>query len=111
MEGVIDLLASIGLTLALDKCKFIVSPDLPSRPLRVRHVTISPVRSFEFLGVLMGFDINSQTVLSARRSLSNNAFWGYYRILKRKGAPLRKRLHLLNTFVTSKWGWISPCVQ
>ena len=40
LEGVIDLLASIGLSLALEKCKFIVSPDLPSEPLTVRHVFV-----------------------------------------------------------------------
>ena len=111
LEDVIDILQSIGLSLALEKCKFLVSPDLTPRPIRVRNVTISPVRSFKFLGVLMGFDLNSQTILSARLTNANNSFWGYYRILRRPGAPLRKRLHLLNTYVTSKWRWLSPCVR
>ena len=111
LEGVIDMLAAIGLTLAIDKCKFIVSPGLPRRPLRVRSIDVLPVRSFTFLGVLMGFDINCQTILAARLSLANNSFWGYYKILRRRGAPLRKRLHLLNTYVTSKWRWMSPCVR
>ena len=26
-------------------------------------------------------------------------------------ASIRKRLHLLNTYVTSKWRWMSPCVR
>ena len=111
LEDTIDILSSIGLSLALDKCKFLVSPDLPRRDLRVRHVNISPVRSFKFLGILMGFDLNSQTILAARLSMANNSFWGYYRILRRPCAPLRQRLHLLNTYVTSKWRWISPCVR
>ena len=111
LEGVIDILSSIGLTLALDKCKFIISPDLRSRSLDVRGISISPVRAFRFLGVLMGFDIDSQTILAARLSMTNNAFWGYYKILRRPGSSLRKRLHLLNTFVTSKWRWISPCIR
>ena len=111
LEGVLDILASIGLSLALDKCKFIVSPSLPSRSLRIRSINIKPVRSFKFLGVLMGFDINSQTILAARLSLANNTFWGYYKILRRQGTPIRKRLHLLNTYVTSKWRWMSPCVR
>ena len=111
LEAVVDILAAIGLTLALDKCKFIVSPNLPSRPLRVRSFDISPVRSFTFLGVLMGFDINAQTILAARLSMTNNAFWGYYKILRRPAASLRKRLHLLDTYVTSKWRWISPCIR
>ena len=59
----------------------------------------------------MGFDIDSQTIFAARLSMTNNAFWGYYKILRRPGSSLRKRLHLLNTFVTSKWRWISPCVR
>ena len=111
LEDVVDILSSIGLSLALEKCKFLVSPDLPSRDLCVRHVTISPVRAFKFLGVLMGFDLNSQTVLASRLSMANNSFWGYYRILRRPCAPLRKRLHLLNTYVTSRWRWMSPCVR
>ena len=111
LEGVIDTLAAIGLTLAIDKCKFIVSPGLPRTPLRVRNIDVLPVRSFTVLGVLMGFDINCQTILSARLCLANNSFWGYYKILRRRGAPLRKRLHLLNTYVTSKWRWMSPCVR
>ena len=111
LEDVIDILQSIGLSLSLEKCRFLVSPDLTPRPIHVRGFTISPVRSFNFLGVLMGFDLNSQTVLSARLTMANNSFWGYYRILRRPGAPLRKRLHLLNTYVTSKWRWLSPCVR
>ena len=59
LEDVVDILSSIGLNLALEKCKFIVSPDLTPRPIRVRNVSISPVRSFKFLGILMGFDLNS----------------------------------------------------
>ena len=43
--------------------------------------------------------------------MANNAFWGYYRILRRPASTLRKRLHLLNTFITSKWRWMSPCVR
>ena len=95
LEGVVDSLSSIGLTLALDKCKFIVSPDLGVHPLVVRDVVIRHVPSFKFLGVLIGFGISSQA----------------YRILKRKGGPIKTRLHLLNTFVTSKWRWLAPCVR
>ena len=74
LEDVIDILQSIGLSLSLEKCKFLVSPDLTPRPIHVRGVTVSPVRSFKFLGVLMGFDLNSQTVLSARLTMANNSF-------------------------------------
>ena len=87
LEGVVDILASIGLTLALDTCKFIVSPDLPQQTLRVRHIDILPVRSFTFLGVLMGFDINSQTILAARLSLTNNAFWDIIKFCVDLGLP------------------------
>ena len=90
LEGVIDILSSIGLTLALDKCKFIISPDLRSRSLDVRGISISPVRAFRFLGVLMGFDIDSQTILAARLSMTNNAFWGYYKILRVQGLRFGK---------------------
>ena len=111
LEGVVDTLTSIGLTLALDKCKFFSSPDLGVHPLVVRDVVIRHVSSFKFLGVLVGFNISSQAVLSARLSMAHNSFWGYYRILKRKGGPVKTRLHLLNSFVTSKWRWLSPCIR
>ena len=111
LEGVISILASIGLTLSLEKCKFIHSPDISSRPIVVGSTSIHPVRAFKFLGILMGFDLNCQTILSARLTMANNTFWGYYRILKRPAAPVRKRLQLLNTYVTSKWRWMSPCVR
>ena len=111
LEGVIDTLSAIGLTLALDKCKFIVSSDLGVCPLVVRDVEVRHVSSFKFLGVLVGFGISSQAVLGARLTLAHNSFWGYYRILRRKGGPIKTRLHLLNSFVTSKWRWLSPCVR
>ena len=111
LTDVIDALAAIGLTLALDKCKYISSPDLSVTPLVVRGIDIRPVGSFRFLGVLMGFGISSQTILSARLTQAQNSFWGYFKILKRKSGPIKTRLHLLNTFVTSKWRWLSPCVR
>ena len=111
LEDVVDALSAIGLSLALDKCKFILSPDLHPTPLTVRNVTVSQVPSFVFLGVLMGFGVSSQTVLSARLSQAQNSFWGYFRILKRKSGPLKTRLQLFNSFVTSKWRWLSPCVR
>ena len=111
LEDVIDTLSAIGLTLALDTCKFIASPDLGVRDLTVRGVPISHVTSFRFLGVLIGFGVSSQAVLGARLSMARDSFWGYYRILKRPGGPIKKLLHLLNTFITSKWRWLSPCVR
>ena len=111
LEGVMSSLGAIGLSLALDKCKFIVSPDLGVRPLHVHNIEIRHVPSFKFLGVLIGFGVTSQAVLGARLTLAQNSFWGYYRILRRKGGPLKTRLNLLNTFVTSKWRWLAPCVR
>ena len=40
LDQVIDTLSCIGLSLALDKCKFIVSPDLGHSPLGVRNIVI-----------------------------------------------------------------------
>ena len=111
LVDIMDTLSAIGLSLALDKCKFIHSPDLPLAPLVVREVDVSHVSTFLFLGVIMGFGITSQTILGARLTQAQNSFCGYFRILKRKSGPLKTRLHLFNTFVTSKWRWLSPCVR
>ena len=43
---VMDTLSSIGLSLALDKCQFIVSPDLGTQPLVVREVTVHGYKPF-----------------------------------------------------------------
>ena len=111
LEQVMDTLASIGLSLALDKCQFIVSPDLGIRPLVVRDVSVKRVPSFLFLGVLVGFGVSCQAVLWARLSSTQDSFWGYLKILKRPGSPIKTRLHLLDTYITSKWRWMSPCFR
>ena len=111
LNQVIDTLSAIGLSLARDKCKFIASPDLGTSPLVVRDIVIPQVTSFSFLGVLIGFGVSCRAVLSARLSLTQNSFWGYYKILNRPGGAIRTRLNLLNTFVTSKWRWLSPCLR
>ena len=111
LNQVIDTLSAIGLSLARDKCKFIASPDLGTSPLVVRDIVIPQVTSFSFLGVLIGFGVSCRAVLSARLSLTQNSFWGYYKILNRPGGAIRARLNLLNTFVTSKWRWLSPCLR
>ena len=111
LDQVIDTLSCIGLSLALEKCKFIASPDLGDCPLVVRNIIIPRVASFLFLGVLIGYGISCQAVLTTRLALTQNSYWGYYQILRRPGASIRTRLSLLNSFVTSKWRWLSPCLR
>ena len=69
------------------------------------------VPSFKFLGILIGFRVSCASVLGARLAGATNSFWGYYRILARSSAPIRQRLSLFSTFVTSKWRWMSPAVR
>ena len=43
--------------------------------------------------------------------MTTNSFWGHFKILKRPAGSIRKKLHLLNSYVTSKWRWMSACVR
>ena len=60
-------LASIGLRLALEKCRFLCSPGLDSAPLVVpgarQEEHIQHQLSFLFLGVLVGFGLSCGTTL------------------------------------------------
>ena len=105
------LLATIGLSIAVEKCKYLQSPDLPERDVTVSSKVIPCVSTFVFLGVLMGFGVQCSDVIAHRLAGASNAFHGYYSILTRAVSSVRKRLQLLNTFVTSKWRWMAPCVR
>ena len=111
LQDVIATLGAIGLQLSLKKCKFIASPSLPRRSLYAQCTPLPCVSAFKFLGVLIGFNLSCQTVLSTRLAKATNAFWGYYKILRRTTAPVKKRLDLFNTFITSRWRWMSPAVR
>ena len=54
LEGVVDTLASIGVTLALDKCKFIASPDLgdSSRELPSLELVPAPIQAFRAIAAV-----------------------------------------------------------
>ena len=111
LQDVIATFGAIGLQLSLKKCKFICSPSLPRRAIYAQCTPLPCVASFKFLGVLIGFNLPCQTVLSARLNKATNAFWGYYKILRRTTAPVKKRLDLFNTFITSRWRWMAPAVR
>ena len=111
LEHLNRLLASIGLRIALEKCAYLQSNDLPDEAITVDGTTIPKVPHFIFLGVLIGFGVQCQDVLAARLVQTVNSFHGYYSILTRADSPIRKRLQLLNTFVTSRWRWMSGCIR
>ena len=111
LQDVIATFGAIGLQLSLKKCKYICSPSLPRRSLYAQCTPLPCVSAFKFLGVLIGFNLTCQSVLSARLNKATNAFWGYYKILRRTTAPVKKRLDLFNTFITSRWRWMAPAVR
>ena len=111
LEHLKSLLATIGLHIALEKCAYIKSPDLPDEPIDIEDTVVPLVSHFVFLGVLIGFGVQCQDVLAARLVQTVNAFHGYFSILTRAESPVRKRLQLLNTFITSRWRWMSGCFR
>ncbi|CAE7493906.1 unnamed protein product [Symbiodinium sp. CCMP2592] len=108
-----DCLQAIGLHLARAKCQLIRSPDLPPErvPPRGFPEPIKEVDSFVFLGILVGFAVTCQMTLAARLRMATNSFFGYLGFLARAKGPLTKRLHLLDSFVTSRWRWLSAAVR
>ena len=108
-----DSLQAIGLQLARHKCQYIRSPDLPPTPVKPHRFEkpLEEVTHFVFLGILIGFAVTCQMTLAARLRMASNSFFGYMGFLSRCRGGLTKRLHLLNSFVTSRWRWLSAAVR
>ena len=64
-----------------------------------------------FLGILMGFALSCVEVLNHRLGAAARTFHGFYRILCRGTTPVKKRLQLLDSYITSKWRWMAPAVR
>ena len=106
-----DCLAAIGLTLSLAKCKILPAPFVQRDTIIFDGAPLEIVDHFTFLGILVGFRLSCQAVLNARLAMTTNSFWGHFKLLKRPAGSIRKKLHLLNSYVTSKWRWMSACIR
>ena len=110
-----QVLAAIGLHLALDKCQFICSPGLDAAPLLLPDVdealAIKHTEAFIYLGILVGFGRSCGTALSRHLAAAAGAFWGHSGFLCRGTAPLKKRLQLFDSYVTHKWKWASAAFR
>ena len=106
-----DCLAAIGLQLALKKCQVLAAPFVQKEEIRIDDTILEQVEYFKFLGIIIGFRLCCQAVLNARLAMTTNSFWGHFKLLKRPIGSIRKKLHLLNSYVTSKWRWMSACVR
>ena len=104
-------LAAIGLSLSFRKCSILAAPALAKEVIMIDGQEIPQVLSFTFLGVLIGFHLSCQAVISSRLAQATNAFWGHFKLLKRPVGSIQKKLHLLNSYVTSKWRWMSAAVR
>ena len=73
---------------------------------------VSPVSSAVFLGVLVGFAVSTCQTLTRSLSRAMNTYWSFAGILiKASTTPVRGRLKLLTSFVTSRWRWMAPAVR
>ena len=108
LSGVLN---SIGLRLAYPKCKFLKGCHVRDEVLHVGRERATFAHRFVFLGILMGFSLSCVDVLVHRLGRAAKTFHGFYRILCRGSAPVKKRLQLLDTFVTSKWRWMAPAIR
>ena len=111
LNQVRDCLAAIGLCLSLKKCQVLSAPSVQKEDIRIGGTILQQVDHFKFLGVLIGFKMSCLAVLSARLAMATNSFWGHFKLLKRPAGTVKKKMHLLNSYVTSKWRWMSACVR
>ena len=111
LQDVQRVLQPLGLHLALEKCKLLVSLAAPREEFTVGEQVLEQVDTLLFLAVLLGFTVNSCMTLSARTVRATNVFYAFYKILTEPSVALASRLALLCRHVTSTWRWLSPAVR
>ena len=105
------VLTSMGLQLSLAKCKYMQSAYVEDDAVCVGGLELKHANTLVFLGILMGFAVTCVDVLNHRLGIAAKTFHGFYRILCRGTTPVKKRLQLLDSYITSKWRWMSPAVR
>ena len=106
-----NVLASIGLQLSLAKCGCMQGPYVEDETVRVRGQLLQRTDCLIFLDILMGFGVTCVDVLNHRLGAAAGTFHGCYRILCRGTTPVKKRLQLLDSYITSKWRWMASAVR
>ena len=77
LHGIHKHLELIGLRLASYKCQIISSPHCPhSKVLQPNAEPVQVVSSFVFLGILVGFAVTPEQILSRSLTRAMHAFWG-----------------------------------
>ena len=106
------ILSAISLRLSLPKCKFLKGCHVVDDELRVHDQEVGFVQRFVFLGILITFSVSCKDVLLHRLG------WARCMILSRvlqdplrESASVKKRLQLLDTFITRKWRWMAPALR
>ena len=92
------------------KCKYMISPRMRLQPLRNSGVDLERLERMTFLGINLGFGMHAQEVLAPRLTKAVKTFYGFYKMLSSVTCSPKKRLNLLNSYVTSKWRWMAAAV-
>ena len=106
-------LSLIGLHLAKAKCQILVSPLVAAGP-PVSFSDGTPVQEVEslvFLVVLIGFQVTAAQTLGRSLGRAMNFFWCFVGILRSGTTPVKERLKLLTSFVSSRWRWMSASAR
>ena len=106
-------LSLISLHLAKAKCQMLVSPLVAAGgPVSFSDGTpVQEVESLIFLGVLIGFQVTAAQTLGRSLGKAMNSFWCFVGILRSGATPVKERLKLLTSFVTSRWRWRSAAAR
>ncbi|CAE7276591.1 pol [Symbiodinium sp. CCMP2456] len=113
LQQIIDVLATIGLEVNPDKSCVMASHDgcVPGVFLRGRGLPLQSQDSLVFLGVPLHHSPNPQLIITHLLRKTSNAYYGFKRIMDAGQAPIATRLHIFNTFITSKWAWAAPLLM
>ena len=106
-------LSLIGLHLAKVKCQLLVSPLVEIGPpvCFSDGTPVQEVESLVFLGVLIGFRVTAAQTLGRSLGRAMNSFWCFAGILRVGATPVRERLKLLTSFVSSRRRWMSAAAR
>ena len=105
-------LESIGLRLNLDKCSVLDQEDGTTPAVWGKSAArpLSGVEHLVYLGVPLTYRVNPLGQLGISLAKMSSAFFGLRRLFDHPDTPVKEKLLLFQSYITSKWTWCCPTV-
>ena len=110
LQAIVDSLSALGLEVNPDKSRVMASSDgtIPGLWLRGRAEPLLSEESLVFLGVPLAHTHTPHKILTHMLRKTNNAYYGFKRLMDSGHAPIGVRLLIFSTYITAKWAWCAP---